>query len=175
MIKQIIPVTGVYLSTGAMQSPCWESALYVATGKYNMPEPELVEIIVEFADLVARKFSEITSLEEFQGDYAKDVAMPLGERIVRFIAQHKAFPASADIEVLARQVIMAKELSMLPNRCPHCGSVKHKPSDAAPRLSPSMPNMIEHEHNCLECRKPFVMQFAAVATASVALTVEKAA
>lgn len=167
MTKQIsIPVTGAYLATGAMNSPCWDSAMYVATSKYHMPEAELVETLVEFSDLVVYTFNEITSAEEFQGDYAKDVVVPIGERLVRFVAQQKAFPAAADARLLARQVILSKELSMLPNLCPHCGSAKHKPSDKAPTLSATMPNIIEHAHDCLECRKGFTLQFAPVATVS---------
>lgn len=167
MTKQIsIPVTGAYLATGAMQSPCWDSALYVASSKYHMPESELVATLVEFSDLVVNTFNEITSAEEFQGDYAKDVVVPVGERLVRFVAQQKAFPADADARLLARQVILAKELAALPNLCPHCGSGKHKASDKPPVLSATMPNVIEHTHLCLECRKEFVLQFAPVATVS---------
>lgn len=165
MTKQIsIPVTGAYLSTGAMQSTCWVGALYVATRTYNMPEAELVETVVSFADLVAKQFSEITSLEEFKGDYTRDVVMPIGERIARSIAQQKTFPNDADVLLIARQVILAKELSAMPNLCPHCGSAKHKPSDKAPALSTTMPNVIEHAHNCLECSKSFILQFAPVAS-----------
>lgn len=166
MTKQIsTPVTGAYLATGAMQSSCWLSAQYVAASTYHMPEAELIEHIVSFAEGVGRKFDEITSLEEFQGDYTRDVVVPIGDRIVRYISQQKALPTESDVILIARQVILAKELSTLPIQCPHCGSVKHKPSNSAPTLSDAMPNMIEHAHDCLECRKSFTLLFAPVSSA----------
>lgn len=158
-------VTGAYLTIGAMQSTCWDSALYVASSKYNMSEADLVETLVDTSDAVAKTFASISSIEVFAGDYTKDVAIPVGDRLVRFVAQQKALPGDSDVTTIARQVILAKELSTLPNLCPHCGANKHKASDDAPKLNAET-LFIEHTRQCLECRKDFVLQYAPVATSA---------